>query len=76
MYQLVNNASRDVMFNVSSSKQPTLERYEKTSSGQNKDVLYISLALVIIILLIGLWFLYSHYIKNKSEPSSTFGYSI
>jgi len=74
MYQLVNRASHNVSFNI----QPASPVSAPTSNppatyGQNKDVLYISLFFIIIILIVGLWLLYAHYMKDKKEK---FGYSI
>lgn len=74
MYQLVNKASHDVMFNFQSAAPaatPTVSFQYK--GGDNKEILYISLAFVILILLAGLWILYSRYLKDKKQ---SFGYSM
>jgi hypothetical protein len=70
MYQLVNRASSNVTFNVQSAS-PTFN--SPATYGQNKDVLYISLFFIMLILIVGLWLLYSHYMKDKKQ---NFGYSM
>ena len=73
MYVLRDSKPTDVTFSISAPTNPQVTS-AKPEIGQNKDVLYISLSLVILILLAGLWLLYSHYIKTKKTDK--FGYSI
>ena len=74
MYQLRNSASSNVIFNVQSASPVSSPTSNSPATyGQNKDVLYISLFFIMLILIVGLWLLYSHYMKDKKQK---FGYSM
>ena len=65
MYQLVGNSTKAVSLSAPAGKTP--------KTGQNRDILYISLAIGIIALLIGLYIFYKMHQKKQSE---SFGYKL
>ena len=69
MYQLVGNYKKPVMFNA------VTEKYTP-KTGQNKDILYISLIIGFIALLVGLYLLYKMQKKKANAPSQSFGYKL
>jgi LPXTG-motif cell wall-anchored protein len=69
MYQLVGKSKKHVMFNA------VTEKYTP-KTGQNKDILYISLIIGFIALLIGLYLLYRMQKKKDNAPSQSFGYKL
>ena len=69
MYQLVGNSKKHVMFNA------VKEKYTP-KTGQNKDILYISLIIGFIELLIGLYLLYRMQKKKDDTPPQSFGYKL
>ena len=72
MYTVENNKKVPVNLQVVSLKLNAPSATEK-SAGGNKDVLYASLALGVIVLLLGLYLLYRHMTMKKLEK---FGYRL
>ena len=72
MYTLENNNKVPIIIEVADLKLNISSPTEKTAGG-NKDVLYASLALGVIVLLLALYLLYRHITLKKLEK---FGYKL
>ena len=74
MYTLENSKATPKIYSIEEKFEfPATDPEAKTKGGENKDILYVSLTIGVLVFLLALYLLYRHFTMKKLEK---FGYRL